>query len=155
LKLATGMKLAEASDLLGSLAWFADVLKRDEGDPRWEPMHRIRLGTILRQCPTPIQVWFHDGRVTGARYDRTARRVVTASADRRARVWDVASGAPIGRPLVHDDVVHEALFNPDGDRVVTASADRTARVWNFVTCEAVVIRHPGEVLRASFSPDGK
>ncbi len=54
---------------------------------------------------------------------------MTACADNTARVWDAATGAPIGQPMRHEDRVTKALFSPDGTRVVTASADRTARVW--------------------------
>jgi hypothetical protein len=56
-------------------------------------------------------------------------RVVTASGDKTARVWDAATGAPIGKPLQHEGSVNSASFSPDGARVVTASTDKTARVW--------------------------
>jgi WD domain, G-beta repeat len=55
---------------------------------------------------------------------------VTASLDRTARVWDAASGRPLGEPLRHDGEVASASFSSDGRRVVTASADGTARVWD-------------------------
>ena len=56
--------------------------------------------------------------------------MVTASADGTARLWDAATGAPLGPPMRHQGVVHSAAFSPDGWRVVTASWDRTARVWD-------------------------
>ena len=34
----------------------------------------------------------------------TARRIVTASDDKTARVWDAASGKPIGEPLKGHEV---------------------------------------------------
>ncbi len=58
------------------------------------------------------------------------KRIVTASFDKTARVWN-ADGT--GQPLVlrgHQDRVYSAGFSPDGKRIVTASFDKTARVWN-------------------------
>jgi hypothetical protein len=46
------------------------------------------------------------------------------------RVWDAASGKPIGELLKHEDVVNSAQFSPDGQRIVTASWDKTARLWD-------------------------
>ena len=53
--------------------------------------------------------------------------------DNTARVWDAATGAPIGKPMQHEDIVNSAEFSPDGARVVTASGDKTARVWDATT----------------------
>jgi WD40 repeat protein len=57
-------------------------------------------------------------------------RVVTASFDKTARIWDAATGKPVGEPLRHEDGVMSAAFSPDGTRVVTASLDNTARIWD-------------------------
>ena len=55
---------------------------------------------------------------------------MTASGDKTARLWDAASGKPIGEPMKHEDGVGSAQFSPDGQRVVTASKDKTARLWD-------------------------
>jgi WD40 repeat protein len=55
-------------------------------------------------------------------------RVVTASYDKTARVWDAATGQALTPALRHDDAVYQASFSPDGRRVVTASSDKTAQV---------------------------
>jgi hypothetical protein len=56
--------------------------------------------------------------------------VVTASNDNTARLWDAASGEPVGEPMKHQSDVNSAQFSPDGQRVVTASNDNTARLWD-------------------------
>lgn len=56
------------------------------------------------------------------------QRVVTASDDRTARVWDAATGASIGQPLRHENGVKSAAFSPDDARVV-AVYGKPARVW--------------------------
>jgi len=72
----------------------------------------------------------HDGRVFSAEFSPDGQRVVTASEDKTAQVWDAASGKPIGQSLKHDGRVFSAQFSPDGQRVVTASEDKTAQVWD-------------------------
>jgi len=70
----------------------------------------------------------HDGRVYSAQFSADGQRVVTASADGTARVWDAATGKAISQPMKHDGEVASAQFSADGQRVVTASFDKTARV---------------------------
>ena len=79
----------------------------------------------------------HGGKVTGVEiHEFYGERVVTASSDGTARVWD-ASSNPSGNYSCsllavlngHTNLVLSAAFSPDGERVVTASADNTARVW--------------------------
>ncbi|HYI81605.1 MAG TPA: hypothetical protein VEX11_00160 [Acetobacteraceae bacterium] len=66
----------------------------------------------------------------GVRRSPDGARVVTASDDRTARLWDAAAGAPIGLPLRHERVVRSVAFSPDWKRVLTASNDDTARLWD-------------------------
>jgi predicted oxidoreductase (fatty acid repression mutant protein) len=71
----------------------------------------------------------HADRVLAAAFSPDGTRVVTASADRTARVWDAATGAVIAVLAGHTDGVNAAAFSSEGSRIVTASADRTARIW--------------------------
>ena len=72
----------------------------------------------------------HQGEVLAAAFSPDGSRVVTASDDRTARVWDARTGKPLTEPLAHQGTVRAAAFSPDGARVVTASDDKTARVWD-------------------------
>src|SRR5262249_60668854 len=97
------------------------------------------------------------GGVTPGALRPAGRRVVTASGDDTARVWDAATGKPVTPPLQHSDKVNCAAFSPNGLRVVTASDDETACVWDAATGAPVtrLIRHHGHVVHAAFSPDGR
>ncbi|HEU0200733.1 MAG TPA: PQQ-binding-like beta-propeller repeat protein [Burkholderiaceae bacterium] len=67
------------------------------------------------------------------------RRIVTASEDGLARIWDAASGKEL-LALKHERRVTHASFSPDGGRVVTTSAGRAesnVTVWNAATGEAL------------------
>ena len=66
-----------------------------------------------------------------AAFSPDGKRIVTASEDKTARLWDAATGKQIGEPLRgHEGAVMSAAFSPDGKRIVTASADNTARLWD-------------------------
>jgi WD40 repeat protein len=47
----------------------------------------------------------HDDMVNSAQFSADGQRVVTASQDRTARVWDAATGKALGEPMKHDDMV--------------------------------------------------
>ncbi len=98
----------------------------------------------------------HDGPVRAASFSADGTRVVTASYDRTARVWDLADPQ---NPLVlegHGSPVLAASFSADGTRVVTASDDQTARVWDLSDPQnPLVLEGHGDLVRAaSFSADG-
>ena len=98
----------------------------------------------------------HTDEVFAASFSSDGSRVLTASRDKTARVWDAANGTQIMEIGGHADAVLSAAFSPDGTRIVTASADTTAREWDAKTgAQLLEISGHGEaVLCAVFSPDG-
>jgi WD40 repeat protein len=87
-----------------------------------------------------------------------AKRVVTASNDKTARLWDAANGKPLGEPMKHDVAwVSSAQFSPDGQQVVTASYDGTARLWDAASGQAISepMKHKSAVRSVQFSSDGR
>jgi hypothetical protein len=58
--------------------------------------------------------------------------LVTGSADKTARIWDLSAKDPAANPVVlrgHEDQVRAVAISEDNHWVVTASADKTARLW--------------------------
>jgi len=100
----------------------------------------------------------HSGFVWSAAFSPDGRRVVTASDDETARVWDAETGKELLTLIKgHRGSVWSAAFSPDGRRVVTVPWDGTARIWDAETGNEILTlkRHSGWVLSAAFSPDGR
>ena len=75
-------------------------------------------------------------------------RIVTASFDKTARIWDATTGAQLAVLRGHDSGVNGAMYSPDGTRIVTASDDKTARIWVSPHVDASFLSLPRNALIA-------
>jgi eukaryotic-like serine/threonine-protein kinase len=157
LQVANAERLLDEGDLLGALPWLTEALHLDQGEGPRAEAHRTRLAAVLAQAPRLAQLWSHEQEVEYAAFSPDGHRVVTASRDHTAWVWDAVTGEAITPPLRHGHIVWKAAFSPDGRRVVTASHDGTARVWDASSGQPVspALPHQGPVVDASFSSDGR
>jgi len=113
---------------------------------------------LQRSLASPVQIANlagHTASVWVASFSPDGTRVVTASGDGTARIWNAATSQSIAILRGHTDMVWAASFSPDDTRVVTASRDGTARIWSASTGQpiATLTGHRDMVLAASFSPD--
>jgi WD40 repeat protein len=73
------------------------------------------------------------------------------------RVFDMATGRPVGRVLEHENTVFGATFSPDGRMLLTCSSDNTARLWAVPGGERLArpldLHRPGRVV--AFAPQGR
>jgi WD40 repeat protein/serine/threonine protein kinase/TPR repeat protein len=99
----------------------------------------------------------HTNHVNFATFSPDGRRIITASDDKTARIWDATTGREILRLSGHSDRVLFASFSPDNRHIVTASADNTARIWDATSGQQslVLIGHTRRLMSATFSPDGR
>jgi WD40 repeat protein len=98
----------------------------------------------------------HAGPVTAVSFSADAARVVTASEDGTARVWDAATGAPLTPWLHHPAPVSLARIRGDGARILTVAGD-TVRIWEVTASPPPPIQlHCGDRINdAAFSADGE
>lgn len=122
----------------------------------WNAKGGKQIARLVGHCATGNTDGFFRCEVTSAAFSTDGARVVTASFDRTARVWDGLTGQEIHRLEGHTGHVTTAAFSGDGEQVVTASDDDTARLWNARTGREIarLEGHTGSVLAAAFSSDG-
>jgi WD40 repeat protein len=125
----------------------------------------------------------HAGPVVDVAFHPDGRRLVTASRDGTARLWEATTGKPLRTWTPNDGGLIQAVFSPDGQRLLTVGdstvhsyavkgdrvqhatrpsgkqpADVAARIWDTGSgAERVVLRWPNKPVpppSAAFSADG-
>jgi WD40 repeat protein len=111
------------------------------------------------------------GLLSTAAYSADGRRVASGGFDHLVRIWDVSTGAQIGKPFQgHHSRISGVAFSQDGGHLVSASDDGQLRLWNVNTGEQEKCtttlgspcpahsdpssNDPG-ILSLALSPDGK
>jgi WD40 repeat protein/serine/threonine protein kinase len=145
------------SDIAGARGIVLDVLTNAEYQQGYSPA-AISVFQDIRAADRQLALLSgHGDRVFTAAFSPDGATIVTASADKTARIWDARTGAEIAVLLGHSDRVFDAAFSPDGTRIVTASRDKTARIWDARSGAPLLVLtgHGDRVTSAAYSPDGK
>ncbi|MGI5163649.1 WD40 repeat domain-containing serine/threonine protein kinase [Spirillospora sp. CA-253888] len=103
------------------------------------------------------QLTGHAESVTGVAFSPDGKRLVSGSADKTLRIWDLASRRLLRTIKTGEASAKDVRFNRDGSAVMAACADRTVRVWNAATgaLTSTLVGHPQSVSRLALSPDGR
>ena len=123
-----------------------DVLERDDSATAADRREsEAALRDAIRASRVRAVLRGHSAEVVSATFSADGERVVTASWDGTARIWNARTGATVavlGKPGRR---LESASFSPDGTRVVTAGDDGSARVWDAATgAEQMALEHdPG------------
>ncbi|MEW6161205.1 MAG: serine/threonine-protein kinase, partial [Verrucomicrobiota bacterium] len=146
-------------DLIGSLPWYAEALRIEEGDPIRERRHRVHLSVVLGQCPILAGMWFDNVPINCVEFSPDGRWLAIAGGDGKVTLRDLEDPSVEPRIFRHSQT-HEAetaAFSSDGELLLTSGIDGLARVWSLATCQEVsqALVHPEKIYSARFSPDGE
>ena len=89
--------------------------------------------TVLRQSIIKYKVRLtltgHDAEGFSAGYSPDGQRIVTASWNHTAKVWEAQTGQELFTLIGHGGQVNSAVYNPDGQRIVTAGSDGIVQIY--------------------------
>jgi WD40 repeat protein len=98
----------------------------------------------------------HHGIVFGVAYSPDGKLLATASEDRTAGIWDVATQQRLFTLPGQDDDQNSVVFHPNGQTLVTTSEDGFLWIWDVASGQrrqpSIYLSAP--ITQASFSPDG-
>jgi WD40 repeat protein len=154
-----GQGLCEQGDVGQGMLWLVRGLKTAirAGAADLQGALRANLGAWLQQLHTLETRWELSAPVLSVAFRPDGRAILTAADDGTTRLWDVASGKPIGEPMLHSGTVPGVAFSPDGRTILTGCVDARARLWDAATGRLIgePLSHPMEVSAVAFSPDGR
>ena len=90
---------------------------------------RVRIWDALTGEPKDSLVPGRAGMLHTAALSPNGRWLAAADTKHTVRVWDVATGKPLSRPLQLPGDVYRVQFSPDGSRLATTCHDGNFRLW--------------------------
>ena len=71
----------------------------------------------------------HKGGVLSASYNPKGQRIVTAGADKTAKIWDAQTGKELLTLIGHNHWVYSVVYSPDGKRIATVGPDGIVQIY--------------------------
>lgn len=133
---------------LGGLPHDSELIKGDHAQARAQAVRAYRKNIALIG---------HKGAVNFASYSPDGTRVVTASDDGTAKIWDTSTGKETLTLTGHAGALKTATFSSDGAYILTASDDATVKIWDANAgkeVKSLMTDGGSPFTSAFFSPDG-
>ena len=98
----------------------------------------------------------HDSSVEDLDFNPDSRYLVSGSADRTVKIWDMQNFKLHKTLIGHQDRVYAVDFSPLGKQLISTGADNTLRFWNIETGLETkkIAAHKNWVYDVSYSPAG-
>ncbi len=120
----------------------------------FESFAAIRNG-ITNRWHSRVVFYGHTSFVYQTSWSHDDSKILTASADNTARIWNTTTGEELVRLEHHTGTVYQAIWSHDDGKILTASTDHTARIWDAATGQELIRLegHADTVSQATWSYD--
>ncbi|MEA5420041.1 protein kinase [Spirulina sp. CCNP1310] len=121
----------------------------------WQAYQTVWPSSITYAAP---EQWAgHTSFINDLAISPDSQYLITGSADRTLKIWDLNSGDLRHTLEGHGSFINAVEITPDGQFVITGSADRTIKVWRVEDghLERTLSGHQGFVDQLHLSPDGQ
>jgi len=90
----------------------------------------------------------HTDGVSACEFFPDGRRILSVSADKTMRIWDVADGAELATLIGHQRQVGAFCISSSSDRILSGAFDKTVRLWDTHTgAELATLSHEEDDIR--------
>lgn len=129
--------VSQSFEPLGANLWAAVIAFSPSGDSF---VSGFNNGTIILRNAFGEEIRRLNGHtddIAALTFSPDGQYILSGSADRTVRLWDVQTGQVIRIFQGHTNGVTGVAFNPQGTQFLTVSADNTMRLWDVVSGEVI------------------
>ncbi len=144
------------TDYLGSLPFLTRAWELESANGEREAIHRLRLGSLLDQCPQLVSVKATDQPVVACKFSPDNRLAGCAAQDGRILVWEIATGRELVSEKI-DSAVSRIAFAPDNRFLASGHADGSIRLWDLESDSLVATfgDHQSWIIQLAFDETGR
>ncbi|MCS7028573.1 MAG: WD40 repeat domain-containing serine/threonine-protein kinase [Bacteroidia bacterium] len=98
----------------------------------------------------------HTGPINSVQVNKQGTKLVTASADKSIRTWDISTGNPLNIIYTMGINPRIAIFSPDGNRIAAPYIQKQIGIWDAHTIKeiAMIPTSHNQILSLAYSPEG-
>ncbi len=131
-----GNDLILGGDNVGALPWLAEAWDVESGRTERETNHRIRIGTVLSQCPWLVSVKAGTVPIIQSVLSPDNRLAASGYRNGRVIVWDVKQDVVLFEETALNDITC-IVFSHDCRHFAASSSEGTIAVWNVDSGELI------------------
>lgn len=122
-------RLSVHTDRVTSLAFDRDSTLLASGDDSG----KLLVWSLATPAAAPREFTGHQHGIQRIEFSSDGKRLVATGDCKDLRIWDVASAAEVGSPIMHQSNLRSATFSPDGVCVATGTDDDIVRLFDVAT----------------------
>jgi WD40 repeat protein len=121
------------------------------------PIPRQKPASYTKNLTLTKTLAAHTDSVWSVVLSHNGQTLVSASADKTIKVWNLKTSQVIRTLEGHTDIVRTIALSADGQTLVSGSGDQTMKIWNFQTGELMttLTTDSGPVWSVAISHDGQ